>query len=157
MYGLLTALALVLSFVEAQIPAFFVLPGMKLGLTNIVVLIALYRMRPADALVINLLRIIIVAFTFGNTFSMLYSLAGGILSWLVMTLLKKSGRFGMTGVSVAGGIAHNIGQIIVAAVLVTIGSIFYYLPFLLLSGIGAGAAIGLVSALVAKRLPAERG
>lgn len=154
-YGLLVALALVLSYVESQIPAFFVMPGMKLGLTNVVVLIALWRMDPKDALVINLLRILIVGFTFSNTFSMIYSLAGGILSWIAMALLHRTGQFGLTGISVAGGVCHNIGQIIAAAMLVTVGSLLYYLPFLLVSGTAAGILIGVISSLIVKRLPKE--
>jgi len=155
LYGLLVALALVLSYVEAQVPAFFVMPGMKLGLTNVVVLIALTRMGYKDALVINILRIVIVGFTFSNTFSMLYSLAGGMLSWLAMSLLKRTGRFGLVGISVAGGVFHNLGQIIAAAMLVSIGSLLYYLPFLLVSGTAAGVMIGFISAMVVKRLPRD--
>ena len=153
MYGLLVALALVLSYVESQVPAFFIMPGMKLGLTNVVVLVALVRMGHRDALVINILRILIVGFTFSNTFSMLYSLAGGMLSWLAMSLMHRSGRFGIVGISVSGGVCHNIGQIIAAAMLVTVGSLLYYLPFLLLSGTVAGVMIGIISAAVVKRLP----
>ena len=153
MYGLLVALALVLSYVESQVPAFFIMPGMKLGLTNVVVLVALMRMGHRDALVINILRILIVGFTFSNTFSMLYSLAGGMLSWLAMSLMHRSGRFGIVGISVSGGVCHNIGQIIAAAMLVTVGSLLYYLPFLLLSGTVAGVMIGIISAAVVKRLP----
>ena len=155
LYGLLVALALVLSFIESQVPAFFMVPGMKLGLTNVVVLTALYLLGPRDALIINILRIIIVGFTFSNTFSMIYSLAGGVTSWLAMLALYKTGRFGITGVSVAGGIFHNIGQIIAAALLVTVGSLLYYLPFLLVSGTAAGIVIGVISALVIKRLPKD--
>ena len=153
MYGLLVALALVLSYVESQVPAFFIMPGMKLGLTNVVVLVALVRMGQRDALVINILRILIVGFTFSNTFSMLYSLAGGMLSWLAMSLMHRSGLFGIVGISVSGGVCHNIGQIIAAAMLVTVGSLLYYLPFLLLSGTVAGVMIGIISAAVVKRLP----
>ena len=124
-----------------------------LGLTNVVVLVALVRMGHRDALVINILRILIVGFTFSNTFSMLYSLAGGMLSWFAMSLMHRSGRFGIVGISVSGGVCHNIGQIIAAAMLITVGSLLYYLPFLLLSGTVAGVMIGIISAAVVKRLP----
>ena len=152
-YGLLAALAMVLSYVEAQIPVFFAVPGMKLGLTNLVVLTALYRQGPKGALGINLVRIVLTALTFGNMFSMIYSLAGGMLSFLAMVLCKKSGKFSMTGVSVAGGVFHNVGQIIVAIFVLETASLVYYLPFLLVSGVAAGVVIGIISAAVLSRLP----
>lgn len=152
-YGLLVALALVLSYIEAQIPAFFVVPGMKLGLTNVVVLVALYRMGSKDALILNLVRILLVAFTFGNTFSMLYSLAGGILSYLAMLAGKKSKAFSTVGVSVMGGVAHNIGQILMAIAVLETGKLVYYLPFLLVSGLGAGVLVGVLGGQLIRRLP----
>lgn len=157
LYGLLVALALVLSYVEAQIPAFFVVPGMKLGLTNVVVLAALYRLGGRDALILNLVRIVLVAFTFGNLFSMLYSLAGGILSFLAMAAGKKSGKFSIVGVSVLGGVAHNIGQILVAMAVLENRNLAWYLPFLLASGLGAGVLVGVVGGQLVKRLPAWDG
>lgn len=151
-YGLLVALALVLSYIEAQIPAFFVVPGMKLGLTN-VVLVALYRMGSKDALILNLVRILLVAFTFGNTFSMLYSLAGGFFSYLAMLAGKKSKAFSAVGVSVLGGVAHNIGQILVAMAVLETGKLVYYLPFLLVSGLAAGVLTGVLGGQLIRRLP----
>ena len=153
LYGLLTALAMVLSYVEAQVPP-VLLPGMKLGLTNLVVLAALYRMGERQAFLLNAVRIVLVAFTFGNMSNMLYSLAGGLLSWIIMCLLKKTGRFSMTGVSVAGGVAHNCGQILVAAfILETPALITYYLPILILSGLAAGVLVGILGSTIVKRLP----
>ncbi|MCD8086072.1 MAG: Gx transporter family protein [Clostridiales bacterium] len=152
-YGLLVALAMVLSYVETLIPAFFAVPGMKLGLTNLVVMIALYRMGSRDAIILNLLRIVLVSMTFGNAFSLLYSLAGGLLSGAVMLLLKRTGRFGMMAVSVAGGIAHNVGQILMAMVLLETRQVGYYLLVLWWSGLAAGLVIGLVSYEITKRLP----
>ena len=152
-YGLLAALALVLSYIEAQIPAFFVVPGMKLGLTNVVVLAALYRMGNRDALILNGIRIVLVAVTFGNLFSMLYSLAGGFLSYLAMAAGKKSGAFSIVGVSVMGGVAHNIGQILVATAVLETGKLVYYLPFLLISGLGAGVLVGALGGWLIRRLP----
>ena len=154
--GLLVALALVLSWVESQIPVFFAVPGMKLGLTNLVVLIALYRLGPADAFVLNAVRILLVGLSFGNVFSMVYSLAGGALSFLVMFVLKKTGRFHMITVSVAGGVFHNAGQVIVAMLVLESGYVTYYLPVLWISGIAAGAAIGVISGQIVKRLPPLR-
>ncbi len=152
-YGLLIALAMVLSYAETLIPAFFAVPGMKLGLTNLVVMIALYRMGSRDAIILNLLRIVLVSMTFGNAFSLLYSLAGGVLSGAVMILLKRTGRFGMMSVSVAGGIAHNVGQILMAMVVLETRQVGYYLLVLWWSGLAAGLVIGLVSYEITKRLP----
>ncbi len=153
LWGLLTALALTLSYLEAQIPVFYAVPVLKLGLTNLVVLTALYRLDGRSAFLINLVRMILVAFTFGNMFSLLYSLAGGMLSWLVMVLLKKSHCFGVVGVSVSGGVFHNVGQILVAMAVLETSSLIYYLPFLLLSGLVAGIVIGLISGEIVRRLP----
>jgi len=152
LYGLLTALAFVLSYIEAQIPVFFAIPGMKLGLTNLVVLFALYRMGSLDALLMNIVRMILVAATFGNLFSLAYSLAGGILSWLTMSLLKRSGKFSMVGVSVAGGVAHNMGQILMAILVLETGKLIYYLPVLLVSGLAAGVVVGILGGELVKRI-----
>lgn len=152
-FGLLTALALVLSYLESLVPAFFAVPGMKLGLTNVVVLIALYRMGWKQALTINFVRILLVSMTFGNAFSLFYALGGGLLSGVVMVLLKKTERFGMTAVSVAGGVFHNVGQILVAMAVLETWRIVSYLLALWVSGIAAGAAVGLISYETLKRLP----
>ncbi len=151
--GLLVAVAMVLSWVETQIPAFFAVPGIKLGLTNLVVLAALYCLSERDAVLINLLRILLVGITFGNMFSLLYSIAGGLLSGLTMILMKRFGKFDITAVSVAGGIMHNVGQILVATVVLETKSLLYYLPVLWISGIVAGLVIGLLSKEVVRRLP----
>lgn len=152
-FGLLTALALVLSYLESLVPAFFAVPGMKLGLTNVVVLIALYRMGWKQALTINFVRILLVSMTFGNAFSLFYALGGGLLSGVVMVLLKKTECFGMTAVSVAGGVFHNVGQILVAMAVLETWRIASYLLALWVSGIAAGAAVGLISYETLKRLP----
>lgn len=154
-YAFLTALALILSYVESQIPAFFAFPGMKLGLTNLVVMIALYRMSSRDAVTINLIRIGLVALLFGNSFSLAYSLAGGLLSGLTMILLKRAGKFSMIGVSAAGGVAHNVGQILVAMVLLGTWQVAGYLLVLWISGIASGLVIGLLGGEVTRRLPAS--
>ena len=152
LYGLLTALAFVLSYIEAQIPVLFAVPGMKLGLTNLVILFSLYRMSSRDALLLNVVRMILVAATFGNLFSLAYSLAGGILSWLAMILLKRSKKFSMVGVSVAGGVAHNAGQILVAIFVLETGKLIYYLPVLLVSGLAAGVVVGILGGELIKRI-----
>lgn len=154
--GVLVAAAMVLSWVEAQIPAFFAVPGMKLGLTNAVVLTALYLLSSRDAVVINLVRIVLVGFTFGSLFSMLYSLAGGLLSGAAMILLRRTGRFGPIGVSVAGGISHNVGQILVAMAVLESRYVLYYLPALWLSGLAAGTLIGVLCGVLIRRIPGKR-
>ncbi|MBQ6360796.1 MAG: Gx transporter family protein [Lachnospiraceae bacterium] len=153
-YGLLGSLAMVLSYVESQMPVFFAVPGMKLGLTNLVVLLALYRRGERAAFAVNIVRIVLTAFTFGSLSAMLYSLAGGIVSFLVMVLCRRSGKFSMTGVSIAGGVSHNIGQTAVAVFVLETAQLAYYLPFLMIAGTAAGFAVGLTGSLVAKRLPA---
>lgn len=150
--GMLIALALVLSYAESLVPAFFAVPGVKLGLTNIVVLFALYDMDKADAFFINLVRIFAAGFLFGNGISIAYSLMGGLLSYTVMLLLKSCKRFSMTTVSIAGGIAHNIGQIIVAIVLLQTAAIAWYLVVLWFSGIAAGFVVGIICGQIKKRI-----
>ncbi len=142
-----------LSFLESLIPPLTAVPGVKIGLANIAIVFALYRLGPSYAGVISVLRVFLVGFAFGNAFSIAYSLAGAVLSFLVMLLLKKSGKFSITGVSIAGGVAHNVGQILIAALVMETTGIFTYLPVLLVSGIAAGICVGLVSALMLKRVP----
>lgn len=151
-YGLMVALALILSYAEAQIPAFFAVPGMKLGLTNVVVLFALYRMGSRSALLVNFLRIFLVSVLFGNGMSLAYSLAGGLLSGLVMILLKKMGKFRIVTVSIVGGIAHNIGQILVAILVLETTALAWYLLVLWFTGLGSGFLIGLLGGELCRRL-----
>ena len=151
-YGLLIALALILSYAEAQIPAFFAVPGMKLGLTNLVVLLALYLMGSGSAVTINILRIVLAALLFGNGMSLAYSAAGGLLSGGVMILLKKNGRFSVVTVSIAGGVMHNVGQILVAMLLLGTSSLAWYLLILWFTGIASGAVIGILGGLLCGRL-----
>ena len=117
-WGVFLALALVCSYVESLIPISFGIPGVKLGLTNIVVILMLYTIGAKDAILISVLRIILAGFMFGNAFSIIYSLAGGILSFVVMLLLKNTGKLKILSISTAGGISHNVGQLIVAALVV---------------------------------------
>ncbi len=144
MYGMLVALAFVFSYIESLIPFNFFVPGIKLGLANIVVLVALYTVGYKGSFIISCIRIILAGFTFGNMFSILYSLSGGILSFIVMSLCKKSKKFSAIGVSVAGGITHNIGQIIVASIVLETASLKYYLPPLLIAGTVTGLLIGVL-------------
>ena len=155
LYGLLIALAFVLSYVETLIPvaavSFFV-PGMKIGLANIVVMVALYTLGARDAFILSLIRIVLVGLTFGNTVSMIYSLSGGMLSYLVMLLLKLTGKFTMVTVSIAGGIFHNVGQILMAALVLENAGVIGYLPVLAVSGTVTGLLIGLLGGEVTKRI-----
>lgn len=152
-YALLTALAMALGWLESLIPlAGAVPPGVKLGLTNLVVIFALYRMGPRDAAAISLVRVVLVSFTFGNSYSFAYSLAGAALSLIVMTLLKRSGHFSLLGVSVAGGVSHNAAQILVAMAVLETSRLVWYLPALLVSGVAAGVCVGAAGALLVRRV-----
>ena len=151
--GILIALALILSYLESLIPMSFAVPGVKLGLPNLVVVFALYRLRPSTAAAISLVRVALVAILFGSVLSLAYSAAGGVCSFCVMLLLRKTGRFGCTGVSVAGAVTHNLAQIAAAAVLLQTGALAWYFPVLCLTGTLAGVCIGLLAALLVKRIP----
>ena len=145
MSALLTALALIFSYIEAIIPFNFGVPGIKLGLANLVVVTALYKLDARYAFTINAVRIILAGLLFTSPFAMLYSLAGGMFSLLVMYLLKKTGLFSIIGVSMAGGVAHNMAQLFVASLLVENMRMFIYFPVLVFSGIITGIGIGIVS------------
>ena len=151
-YGVLVALAFIFSYIEALFPMPMPVPGMKLGLANIVVLVTLYTLGYKEGFVISLVRIILVGFTFGNMNMMLYSLGGGILSYAIMVLMKKLNLLSIVGVSVLGAIFHNIGQILVAMILLESTVLVYYLPFLLLSGVVCGVLIGILGGIMSKRL-----
>ncbi|MER2183469.1 MAG: Gx transporter family protein [Clostridia bacterium] len=150
--ALTTAIALVLSFIESQIPAFVAVPGVKMGLPNIAIVYALYRLGWKEAAMISLIRVVLVSLLFGSAASFLYSFAGAVLSLLGMTLLKKTGKFTEIVVSVAGGVLHNIGQIAMASIILETDALRYYLPFLLVSGILAGVVIGLISGILIRRI-----
>lgn len=150
--GLFTALAMICGYVEMLLPISVGIPGVKLGLANIVIVFALYRLRSLEAFVINVLRIVLVSFMFGNLSVMIYSLAGGLLSFAAMALLKKTGKFSICGVSIAGGVCHNIGQLIVAMLVLETSALIYYGPVLLLSGLVTGLVIGLTAGEVLKRI-----
>lgn len=151
-YALLTALAMVLSWLESLLVFPGLLPGMKVGLANIVVVFALYRMGLREAAVLSLARVLLVSFTFGNAYSFAYSLAGAALSLTVMAGLKKWDRFSLLGVSVAGGVCHNLGQLAVAMAVLGTVRLGWYLPVLLVSGTAAGAVIGIAGGLAAERV-----
>ena len=151
-FGVFTALALIFSYIETLIPIQFGVPGIKLGLANLIIVIVLYRTGWREALLLSVVRVVLAGFIFGNLFSIVYSLAGGILSLAVMALLKKTERFSVIGISIAGGVCHNIGQLIVAMVVVETYQVGYYLPVLLIAGVITGAVIGAVAGEILKRI-----
>ncbi|MBR0537379.1 MAG: Gx transporter family protein [Clostridia bacterium] len=150
LYGIMVALAFTLSYLEHLFPLPVGIPGVKLGLANIVVLTALYILTPAEAVPVAAIRILLAGLTFGNAFSMLYSLAGGAVSFLVMWAGKKS-PLSPVGVSVLGGVSHNVGQLAAAALITRSAGIFWYLPVLLAAGVGAGLLNGAIALPVIRR------
>jgi len=151
-YGMLIGLAFIFSYIEAIIPIPIPIPGVKLGLANLVTIVGLYTVGVKGTVAISLVRIVLVGFTFGNASSMMYSLAGGVLSLVLMIIFKKLNWFSQIGVSILGGIGHNIGQLTVAALVTQTSGVFYYLPFLMVAGVAAGAVIGLLGGLVTQRV-----
>lgn len=151
-YALLVSLAMVLSWLESLIVFPGLLPGMKVGLTNLVVVFALYRMSPRDAAAVSLVRVALVSLTFGNAYSFAYSLAGAALSLAVMTGLKRTGRFSILGVSIAGGVCHNLGQLGVAMAVLGTARLGWYLPWLMAGGVAAGTAVGAAGGIVVDRV-----
>ena len=150
--ALSVSLAMILSFVESQIPAMVAIPGVKVGLANIVVVFALYKLGWKHAAVISLTRVFLVGLLFGNGISILYSFTGAIVSFAAMLLLKKAKVFSTMAVSVAGGVLHNLGQIAMACVIMGTDVLRYYAPFLILSGTLAGIAIGVLAAIMIRRI-----
>lgn len=150
--GVFAALAMIFGYLESFIPLPIGIPGIKLGLANLLVVVAMYKLGAKEAFVISVVRIVLSGFLFGNLFAILYSLAGGILSFVVMSILKKRGSFSVFGVSMAGGVFHNIGQIVVAMYIVETFSVAYYIPVLMIAGILTGLVIGIAANEIMKRL-----
>ena len=150
--GVFAALAIIFGYVESLIPFHIGIPGVKLGLANIIAVVMLYKMGTKEAGIITVIRVLVVGFLFSNAFSIIYSLAGCFLSLVTMSLLKKRECFSIYGISMAGGVAHNIGQIAMASIVMETGSIWYYLPVLLISGVLTGLVIGIVSGEMLKRI-----
>lgn len=150
--GLFAAIAIIFGYVESLIPFFAGIPGIKLGLANLAVLFILETYTWKEAALVSIVRILVIGFMFGNMFSILYSMAGAALSLTVMTLMKRFSGFSILGISVAGGVSHNIGQLIIAALIVENTSLFYYAPVLLISGVITGILIGILTGEVTKRI-----
>ena len=143
--GIALALALILSYVESLIPFFFSVPGMKLGLVNIIIIIILYIDCWQDAILVSIMRVLLAGFMFGNVYSIVSSLSGAILSFVIMLLLKNVFQLHIIVVSIFGGVFHNIGQILIAAVIASNVYIMGYLPALYIAGMITGLLIGILA------------
>ena len=155
--GLSAALALLLSYVEFLLPPLFAaVPGIKLGLPNIVIIFVLYQYGLGSAAAVSFVRLVISSMLFGNAMTFAYSLAGAVLSLLAMALLKKIDLFSTVGVSIVGGILHNLGQILVALILLDTPQIVYYMIVLTVTGTISGAFIGICGAFMIKRIPLKK-
>lgn len=151
-FGMMTALSLILSYVELLIPIHFGVPGIKLGLANLIIVIVLYMRGFKPAFLICVSRILLSGFLFGNMFAIFYSLSGGLLSLLIMNVLKAKKCFSIIGISIAGGVAHNLGQLFVAMLVVESYKVGFYFPVLMIAGMLTGALIGGLSMEVLKRV-----
>lgn len=154
--GMFIALAMIFSYIEAIIPINFGIPGIKLGIANIVVVTSLYVLGFKETIGISLIRILLMGILFGNVFSLIYSFSGGILSLMGMIICKKFKLFSTVGVSVVGGVLHNLGQLIAASIVLNNLSIAYYFSVLLVSGVVTGLVIGIVSTKVIKILTSPK-
>ena len=150
--SVLVALGLILSYVEALIPAFVAIPGVKLGLANTVSVFALYMLGIPSAIAVSLLRVTLSSLLFGSTLSLLYSTAGALMSLGIMILAKRLLRFSPIGVSALGGVFHNLGQTLTAAIVLENLGVFFYFPVLIISGVIAGIVIGTAAGILVKRL-----
>lgn len=151
--GMFITLALIASYVESLVPFYFGAPGIKLGLANLITIVLLYRSNWKNAALVSVLRIFLSGLLFGNMFSIIYSFCGAFLSLFVMCQLKRLEGFSILGVSVAGGVTHNLGQLLAAVYLMENGNIMYYFPVLMAAGIATGLLIGIGSREVLKRMP----
>ena len=156
LFGFLLAISMILAYIESILPLAIGIPGVKLGLPNLVVVLLLYSYGKREALSVNLLRIMLTGFLFGNLYSILYAFAGALFSFCIMVILRKTGMFSIVGVSISGGVAHNIGQILVAMLVVETFAPAFYLPFLLIAGAITGLLIGIVSARVIMYVPSDK-
>ena len=152
LYGILIALAMVMSFVESLIPIPIPVPGVKLGLANLVTITGLYLVGIRGTICITILRVVLVGLSFGNPYSMIYGLSGAFFSLLAMAAAKRFHWFSQVGISILGGVFHNIGQLLFASFVVQTAGVFAYLPLLLAAGSVAGAVIGILGGILTERL-----
>lgn len=153
MFGILLALAMLMSYLETLIPISIGIPGVKPGFANLVTVVCLYHMGVKKTVLLSLMRVILVGFTFGNMAALLYSFAGAMSSLICMIAAKRSKCFGAIGVSILGGVFHNLGQLFIAAFVVENAAVFWYFPLLIISGTTTGALVGMLSGEMMKRLP----
>lgn len=152
LYGMFISVAAVMSYVESLIPLRLPAPGMKIGLANIVTVWVLYSMGIKPAAIISVLRVLLVGFLFGNLYSIIFSMAGAAASMGVMYAIRKIKRFSIIGVSIAGGVTHNLAQTAVAMIVLENARIAYYLPALIIGGVAAGIAIGILGGILYKKI-----
>ena len=150
--ALLVAVGMILSYIESLVPPLVAVPGVKIGLSNIATVFALYALGVPSAISVSLLRVCLSALLFGNSVSFIYSLSGAALALLFMALLRRVGLFSSVGVSVVGGVAHNAGQVLAAVLVMENAAISYYLVPLAVSGTLAGVAVGIASGLLVKKI-----
>ena len=151
--SLLSAIALALYAVESALPPIVPIPGIKLGLANLIVIIAIYKLGFRYAFVINCVRIFTAGLLFTGVFGVIYSMAGGIMSIIIMYVLYKTGLFSMVGISMAGGVAHNFGQLATACIIMSNIRLMSYFSVLLFAGMISGVLIGIVAYMVMGKLP----
>lgn len=150
--ALAISFALIVSFIESRIPAFVAIPGVKVGLANIAIIFMLYKFGIKEAIIVSIIRVVMVSILFGSVASLFYSIAGAVLSLAVMIILKCITPLKEVAISVVGGVMHNVGQIIMASILLDTNVVVYYLPFLLVSGTIAGIVVGITAALLIQKI-----
>jgi heptaprenyl diphosphate synthase len=150
--GISVSLAMILSYLESMIPSFVPVPGIKIGLSNLIIVILLYSGGTVDAFLTDIIRIILSSVLFGSPLSFLFSISGGLLSFFVMWLLKKTGILSVLSISAAGGVCHNTGQLVMAIIILKSPALYYYLPPLLMGGLLTGLFNGIVSAELVRYL-----
>lgn len=150
--GVCTGAAMILSYIESLIPMPFAVPGMKLGLPNLAVVVLMYYMGSREAIAVNMMRICLTGFLFGSMFGIMYAMSGAVVSFIAMYLCMKSGHLTIRGVSMAGGVSHNIGQMAAALFLMKTPGVIWYLPPLLIAGLVTGFITGVISNVIIKSL-----
>ena len=150
--GLMTALAMIFSYIESLVPIPIPVPGVKLGLANMAIMIVMFTIGTREAVCVDIIRVVLTSMLFGNFNSFIFSISGAVLSIVVMAVLKHTGKFSEVGISVTGGVMHNIGQIIAAIIIMDTSAIILYLPVLMISGVVTGIVIGIVASIIVKRV-----
>ena len=150
--GLMTALAMIFSYIESLVPIPIPVPGVKLGLANMAIMIVMFTIGTREAVFVDIIRVVLTSMLFGNFNSFLFSISGAVLSIVVMAVLKHTDKFSEVGISVTGGVMHNIGQIIAAIIIMDTSAIILYLPVLMISGVVTGIVIGIVASIIVKRV-----